>query len=363
MDAHHGDEEAGFHNNGGFINVNPHEEEKKKMDMMQRKISDMSLDNFSEGEEEDHDCGKQVSFKRSRPRFVQAQSERSSKEDKRKKIVTAAQSGPPVAISTRRSTVESETSYERRSVFGSNVGYRGNSLSSNIGRYIDDLQSGDYWMPPTENEDPLQVDFRCACFKLTDISTVNFTTMIKFVVVFEWNDTRLKGLPITTNDLPGDLWGPDMILENAQNDISIVYDSFVLLNADQGRLKRTITYHGHISTIMELVDFPYDTEIVGLKFISINNWRTLDGKRHGNDPVNQIYYLKAMLDRDDVDFFIHGFSKVQEFEMLGWGQNVINPGSPMFPMVFKASCFPCLQCCITYVPISFISQQISIFKV
>eukprot|EP00956_Cyclotella_meneghiniana_P035271 scaffold113222_cov40-Cyclotella_meneghiniana.AAC.2 len=44
---------------------------------------------------------------------------------------------------------------------------------------------GDYWIPP-ENEcnknEPLIVDFRCACFKLTDISTVHFTTLLKFVV-------------------------------------------------------------------------------------------------------------------------------------------------------------------------------------
>lgn len=226
------------------------------------------------------------------------------------------------------------------SLFGSKGNNRFKStMRSTIGNWVDDLNSGDYWMPP-QNEDnvenPLQVDFRCACFKLTGISTVDFTTLIKFVVVFEWNDLRLKGLPITTNDLPGELWGPDIILENAQNDISIVYDSFALLNAEQGRLKRTVTFHGHIYNPMDLINFPFDTEDVSLKFISINNWRTLDGSRYGNDPVNKVYKLRPILEREDVNFFLLAFSRnVQEFNILGWSQNVINPELPMFPMVFK----------------------------
>eukprot|EP00956_Cyclotella_meneghiniana_P040707 scaffold202997_cov36-Cyclotella_meneghiniana.AAC.1 len=70
-----------------------------------------------------------------------------------------------------------------RSLFGGLS--RHNSTVSNIGCWENDINSGDYWIPP-ENEcnknDPLVVDFRCACFKLTDISTVHFTTLLKFVV-------------------------------------------------------------------------------------------------------------------------------------------------------------------------------------
>lgn len=246
----------------------------------------------------------------------------------------------PKRARARRATVESEVSNssEKRSVFGrSNSIY--NSMRSNIGCWEDDINTGEYWMPPTNEyhvNEPLVVDFRCACFKLTDVSTVNFTTLIKFVVVFEWNDSRLKGMPITTNDLPADLWGPDIILENAQNDCAVVYDSFSLLSAEQGRLKRTVTFHGHIFTPMGLKDFPFDSEELSLKFISINNWRTLDQTRHGNDPVNHVYILRPMLDRDDVDFFLLGWGgKIQEFNMLGWSQDVQNPEIPTIPIIFK----------------------------
>jgi len=243
---------------------------------------------------------------------------------------------------TRRLTVESDIS--SRSTFGNSksASTRFQTGKSNIGSYgDDDLFSGEYWIPP-KNEDmnlvhvPIQVDFRCACFKLTDVSTVQFTTLVKFVVVFEWIDHRLRGMPITTNDLPGDLWGPDVILENAQHDCKVTYDSFSLLDPDEGRLKRTITFHGHIFTPMGLIDFPFDSADLGLKFISINNWRTLDGSRQGNDPVHQIYILRPMLDREDVDFFLLGWGgKVQEFNVLGWSQEVTNPRLPSIPIVFK----------------------------
>ena len=176
-----------------------------------------------------------------------------------------------------------------------------------------------YWMPPppstiqktatgsellleADEDKPLRVDFRCACFKLTNISTVDFTCVIKFVVVFEWNDPRLCGLPITTNDLPGDLWGPDIILENAQNECEVVYDSFSLLSSETGRLKRTITFHGPVYNPMDLRDFPFDNDELEMKFITICNWRTLDGSRFGNDPVKRVYSLEPMLNRKDGEY-------------------------------------------------------------
>ncbi|EJK62710.1 hypothetical protein THAOC_16664 [Thalassiosira oceanica] len=195
----------------------------------------------------------------------------------------------------------------------------------------------DYWLPPPGPPgSPLQVDFRCACFKLTDVSTVSFTAMIKFVVIFEWDDPRIRGMPVTTNDLPGDLWGPDIILENAQDDISVIYDSFSLLSQETGRLKRTVTFHGRIFNPMSLKDFPFDNDDLELKFISICNWRTLDLSRHGNDPVKQVYILKPILDRSDVPFFLLGWGgKVNEFKMLGWKEVVINPKTAGPPIIFK----------------------------
>ena len=88
--------------------------------------------------------------------------------------------------------------------------------------------------------------------------------------------------------------------------------------------------------LVELKDFPFDSEELTLKFISINNWRTLDQNRHGNDPVNHIYILRPMLNREDVDFIFLGWGgKVQEFNMMGWSQDVKNPSNPSIPIVFE----------------------------
>lgn len=219
---------------------------------------------------------------------------------------------PPTSTMVRKSSLQP-------SAFG-----RPANRKTSMGSYgtNDDMDPDDvdntiaYWMPPppstihetpsgsellleTDEDKPLRIDFRCACFKLTSISTVDFTSVLKFVVVFEWNDPRLCGLPITTNDLPGDLWGPDIILENAQNECEVVYDSFSLLSSQTGRLKRTITFHGPVYNPMDLRDFPFDNDELEMKFITICNWRTLDGSRFGNDPVKRVYTLEPMLNRKD----------------------------------------------------------------
>ena len=186
---------------------------------------------------------------------------------------------------------------------------------------------------------PLNIDFRCACFKLSNISTVDFTVLIKFVVVFEWHDPRIideEGI-MTTNDLPVDLWGPDIILENAQNDCEVIYDSFSLLDKGTGRLKRTVTFHGFVYNPMSLDDFPFDSDELEMKFISISNWRTLDGTRFGNDPCRRTYTLNPMLGRKDgVQFLIMGWGgKVNEFKIMGWTQKVTCPDDPALPICFK----------------------------
>jgi len=196
-----------------------------------------------------------------------------------------------------------------------------------------------YWTPPpTRDEEPLHVDFRCACFKLNNVSTVDFSVKIKFVIVFEWIDERLildDGI-YSTNDLPRNLWGPDVILENAENDCEAVYDSFSLLNSKTGLLKRTVAFHGAVYNPMDLKDFPFDSDELELKFISICNWRTLDGSRYGNDVCNRTYTLHPMLRRKDVQFFVLGWGgKIPEFQILGWSQKVTTPDDVSQPICFK----------------------------
>jgi len=88
---------------------------------------------------------------------------------------------------------------------------------------------------------------------------------------------------------------------------------------------------------MSLKGFPFDHDELEMKFISICNWRTLDGSRYGNDPVKQIYKLEPMLDLKDVDFFFLGWGgKVPEFTIIGWSHDVQNTVlEPSKPIIFK----------------------------
>jgi len=125
-------------------------------------------------------------------------------------------------------------------------------------------------------------------------------------------------------------------LENAQNDCVVLYDSFSLIDAQWGRLKRTVTFHGHVFSRMSLKEFPFDNVDLHMKFISICNWRTLDQSRHGNDPCNQLYILEPMADKAGVNFFLLGWGgKVNEFNMLGWSREVVNSAdNSAIPIIF-----------------------------
>ena len=222
--------------------------------------------------------------------------------------------------------------------------------SLSITSYVSD-SSNALWNPPPPTDEagnileargdgthvrPFRVDFYCACAKLSNISTVNFTALVRFLVCFEWNDPRLASSGMTTNDLPGDLWGPDLIFENAMTDLEVSYGSFSLVNPATGRLKRTITFHGNVYNPMDLKGFPFDSDELEMKFVSISNWRTLDGNRFGNDPVRRVYTLHPMLYRKDVNFLVFGWmGKVNEFQVMGWSHKVEIPDEAYLPIQFQ----------------------------
>lgn len=179
------------------------------------------------------------------------------------------------------------------------------------------------WHSPPPGPGPIRVDFKCACLGLSRIDTASLTANIKFVLVFLWNDDRFKGLRINTNDLPGNLWGPDVIFENALPSCRPIYDSFILVDPSSGRMKRTITFHGAIKNPMDLQNFPFDTDDLELKFITNGNWRALDGSRFGNNPTTRIYTLHPIKDEDF--FYMNVTEEINEFLIAGWKHDIVIP--------------------------------------
>ena len=192
-----------------------------------------------------------------------------------------------------------------------------------------------FWQPPPGDK-PIKVDIKCACFDISNISTVTLCAEVKFVIVMFWDDPRFQGSYLTTNDLPGDLWGPDMTLENALVNCTVIYDSFSLVDPLIGRLKRTITFHGSIWNPMDLKEFPFDRDDLELKFTTNSNWRVLDGSRFGNDPVNRVYTLHPINERK---FFEMGTAKkMNEFKITNWSHEIYIPkykGNELEHIVFE----------------------------
>lgn len=179
-----------------------------------------------------------------------------------------------------------------------------------------------FWTPPP-GEKPIKVEFQCACFNLSNVNTATLCAEIKFAIVLFWNDKRFIGSNLTTNDLPYDLWGPDITLQNALNDCCALYDSFSLIDPSTGRLKRTITFHGKVRNPMDIKQFPFDRDDFELEFRTNCNWRVLDGSRFGNDPVNRVYTLHQMKEKS---FFHMGCpTDISEFIITGWSYHTHIP--------------------------------------
>lgn len=197
--------------------------------------------------------------------------------------------------------------------------FHGSSSRRSQARSVD---SDLFWLPP-DSDGPLKVDFRCACFDVSNVNTATLSAEIKFVVILFWNDNRFEDSFMTTNDLPGELWGPDITLDNSLVDCTKLYDSFSLIDSSTGRLKRTITFHGSVWNPMDLKDFPFDRDDLELKFVTNSNWRVLDESRFGNDPVHRTYYLNPM--REEKFFFFGGSNTMHEFDITGWDYDIFNP--------------------------------------
>lgn len=219
----------------------------------------------------------------------------------------------------RTSTKNDRLSMMNGSVRQSLSYFHGSSVRRKLSRPEDDDL---FWLPP-DSDGPLKVDFRCACFDVSNVNTATLSAEVKFVMILFWNDLRFEGSFMTTNDLPGELWGPDISLDNSLIDCTKVYDSFSLIDSSTGRLKRTITFHGSVWNPMDLKDFPFDRDDLELKFVTNSNWRVLDESRFGNDPVNRTYFLNPM--REDKFFFFGGSNTMHEFDITGWDYDIFNP--------------------------------------
>jgi hypothetical protein len=161
---------------------------------------------------------------------------------------------------------------------------------------------------------------RVAIKSITQVSTVDGTASIRFGVVFYWTDPRLVGWdkerdvprtdpnqrcgrcahccarPVSRAQLPHHLWCPKLLCVDKTKDFASTPDGIHLLDSETGRLKRGYNFDGDINNPLEdMANFPYDLEVLDVRFYTESNWEIPDGTMFGMEPKKKIYSLSPVV--------------------------------------------------------------------
>jgi hypothetical protein len=181
------------------------------------------------------------------------------------------------------------------------------------------MDDNDWAKPPgNSSSSPFFVDFRLNWKQLADIDTQKSTADVKIGVLMHWTDDRLMGWP-SDRLLPPTLWGPYLYIDNESQGMDVVETEFMLIDSSTGRLKRAFIFTGKVNLRMDLHDFPFDVQIVRVKFWTLSCWRLLDGSRSGQAPHGAIYRLSPVRGNNNEGQWINltWDGSVPEFQLHG----------------------------------------------
>jgi len=208
------------------------------------------------------------------------------------------------------------------------------------------LSNEKYWMMPPPHPDyikevaskqtsdtkvkkkprpPIAVDVRFNVRSISDIDTAKSKVNVIFDSICYWTDTRLIGWD--EPGLPLKLWGPHIILRNANPDLKDYHVDFELVNKKTGRLYRVRTYEGTIKNPMSLLAFPLDFDDIMVKFRTKSSWLTLDEEEKGQglNGVPRIYNLRRITEPGEGVFLDCRFNgKVSEWKIHGFSHKLID---------------------------------------
>jgi hypothetical protein len=163
-----------------------------------------------------------------------------------------------------------------------------------------DATDDEYWAQPSSKDEIddrgavlLPVDLKMWLDKVNAVDTVAGTAFVTIMTTMYWTDKRLVGWPESAT-LPAKLWGPTLGIKNALGDMQEKSVTFVLVDPETGRLKRTHIYTGSVDNPMDLRSFPFDMDTIEVKFVTLSNWLTLDGERYGTLPKGKSYQLRQV---------------------------------------------------------------------
>ena len=174
------------------------------------------------------------------------------------------------------------------------------------------------WIEPPASptgEPWIWVDIRFAVHKLTKIDTVEGSAFIKVSQFSYWTDPRLQGWK---GELPDNLWGPRLNLQNSLGDLDCRQDEFSLTDRSTGRVRRAYVYEGCIDNDMNLRDFPFDLDSVPLIFTTMSRWTSNDQSRSGKVPYGKSYRLRKVCQPGEGNWLrLNLTNTIPEFELLG----------------------------------------------
>ena len=183
----------------------------------------------------------------------------------------------------------------------------------------------DLWVKPPISPDgePIWVDVRFNLLSLSEIDTVAATASVGIAAIYYWTDSRLEGWP-EDEELPPSLWGPCFYVSNAKqrNSDKPYQEMFALVNADSGRLKRTLTYSTTVDNPMQLQDFPFDLDWIDVNFKTYSNFMTYDRERHGQVPKGKTYRVRQIQEEGEGKWLAVNMGDITEWQLHGISTNI-----------------------------------------
>lgn len=118
--------------------------------------------------------------------------------------------------------------------------------------------------------------------------------------------------------LPGELWGPYLMVANALNELERYQVAFIFASKEEGRLKRVYQYRSRCDNQMDLHDFPCDCDEIALELNTRSSFLTKDETVNGEMAFGKSYRLRWVeRPEEGVRLRYDWDGEVPEFETLG----------------------------------------------
>jgi hypothetical protein len=191
---------------------------------------------------------------------------------------------------------------------------------------FEEPKDDEHWLVPpkgaTDGEPPW-IDITFDLTKLGAIDTVACSAFVKLRVFMYWCDDRL--IDWKEPEVPGALWGPLFNLHNSLGDMQVTQDEFILIDPKIGKVRRVFQYEGTIDNHMDLHRFPFDSDVIEIRFTSISRWSS-NNQEHAGKCQKRVngYRVRESTNPDDGVYIRTGIktSSIHEFDLYGISTNI-----------------------------------------